>query len=111
MRYRRLVADKAARAVAQHGLFFGEDECHWEIPLSECSIGFSVDPHGEEAPLRRLEPCGPWPILRDAAKGPLLRMRSLLRPRQIEDALGDDAEHHLRGSALDRIGLGAQPGP
>ena len=29
MRHRRLVADKAARAVAQHGLFFGEDECHW----------------------------------------------------------------------------------
>jgi hypothetical protein len=28
MRHRRLVADKAARAVAQHGLFFGEDECH-----------------------------------------------------------------------------------
>jgi hypothetical protein len=30
MRHRRLVADKAARAVAQHGLFFGEDECHGE---------------------------------------------------------------------------------
>ena len=28
MRHRRLVADEAARAVAQHGLFFGEDECH-----------------------------------------------------------------------------------
>jgi hypothetical protein len=33
MRHRRLVADKAARAVAQHGLFFGEDECHWGIPV------------------------------------------------------------------------------
>src|SRR5205085_10332014 len=32
------------------------------------------------------------------------------RPRQIEDALGDDAEHHLRRAALDRVGLGAQPG-
>ena len=28
MRHRRLVADEAARAVAQHGLFFGEDEGH-----------------------------------------------------------------------------------
>ena len=36
-----------------------------------------VAPHGEEAPLRRLEPCGPsgGHILRDAAKTPLLRMR------------------------------------
>src|SRR6202790_3325665 len=33
------------------------------------------NPHGEEALLRRLEPCDPWPILRDAAKTPLLRMR------------------------------------
>src|SRR2546425_8856774 len=32
------------------------------------------------------------------------------RPRQIEDALGDDSEHHLRGTAFDRVGLGAQPG-
>src|SRR5260370_7045910 len=32
------------------------------------------------------------------------------RPRQIEDALGHDAEHHLAGAALDRVGLGAQPG-
>src|SRR5665647_3757180 len=31
-------------------------------------------------------------------------------PRQIENPLGDDAEHHLGGAALDRIGLGAQPG-
>src|ERR1700716_1659626 len=29
MRHRRLVADKTARAVAQHRLFFGEDERHW----------------------------------------------------------------------------------
>src|SRR5438270_10860394 len=28
MRYRRPVADQAARAVAQHGLFFGQDEGH-----------------------------------------------------------------------------------
>src|SRR5262245_39344179 len=28
MRHRGLVADEATRAVAQHGLFFGEDECH-----------------------------------------------------------------------------------
>src|SRR5665647_3206313 len=49
-------------------------------------------------------------ILRDAAEWPLLRMRSLSRPRQIENPLGDDAEHHLAGAALDRIGLGAQPG-
>src|SRR5262245_34749494 len=33
-----------------------------------------------------------------------------LRTGQIEDALGDDAEHHLTRAALDRIGLGAQPG-
>ena len=33
MRHRRLVADKAARAVAQHGLFFVEDECHGRIPV------------------------------------------------------------------------------
>ena len=33
MRHRRLVADKAARAVAQHGLFFGEDECHGGVPV------------------------------------------------------------------------------
>jgi len=32
-------------------------------------------PHGEEAPLRRLEPSDGL-ILRDAAKTPLLRMRS-----------------------------------
>src|SRR3569832_1557620 len=35
---------------------------------------------------------------------------SCLRPRQIQDALGDDAEHHLGRAAFDRIGLGAQPG-
>ena len=28
MRHRRLVADQPARAVAQHRLFFGKDECH-----------------------------------------------------------------------------------
>ena len=39
-----------------------------------------------------------------------VRVSSRLRPRQIEDALGDDAEHHLTGAALDRIRLGAQPG-
>src|SRR3954452_7286099 len=33
MRHRRLVADKAARAVAQHGLFFGEDECHGKLSI------------------------------------------------------------------------------
>ena len=32
MRYRRLVADQPARAVAQHRLFFVEDECHEGIP-------------------------------------------------------------------------------
>src|SRR5438445_3917285 len=26
----------------------------------------NLKPHGEEARQRRLEPCGPWPILRDA---------------------------------------------
>ena len=30
MRHRRLVADETARAVAQHRLFFVEDECHGE---------------------------------------------------------------------------------
>ena len=35
---------------------------------------------------------------------------SALRPRQIEDPFGDDAEHDLAGAALDRVGLGAQPG-
>ena len=33
MRHRRLVADKTARAVAQHGLFFGEDEGHGWVPV------------------------------------------------------------------------------
>src|SRR3954452_1733250 len=33
-----------------------------------------------------------------------------LGPRQIEDALGDDAEHDLGRAALDRVGLGPQPG-
>ena len=37
MRHRRLVADEAARAVAQHRLFFVEDECHWVIPVQSCS--------------------------------------------------------------------------
>jgi hypothetical protein len=35
MRHRRLVADQAARAVAQHRLFFGEDEGHGEVPRIE----------------------------------------------------------------------------
>src|SRR5215203_3330699 len=30
-------------------------------------------------------------------------------PRQLEDVLGDDAEHDLGGAALDRVALGAQP--
>ena len=34
MRHRRLVADEASRAVAQHRLFFVEDECH-QYPLAE----------------------------------------------------------------------------
>ena len=33
VRHRRLVADQAARTVAQHGLFFGEDEGHGQVPL------------------------------------------------------------------------------
>ena len=33
MRHRRLVADKTARAVAQHGLFFGKDEGHGRVPV------------------------------------------------------------------------------
>src|SRR3954452_8403983 len=37
------------------------------------------------------------------------RTSGTLRPRQVEDALGDDAEHHLGSAALDRVGLGAQP--
>src|SRR3981189_1368242 len=37
-------------------------------------------------------------------------MGSELSPRPSEDTLGDDAEHHLAGTAFDRIGLGAQPG-
>src|SRR6478752_2949322 len=37
-------------------------------------------------------------------------MRSLSSPRQIQDAFCDDAEHDLAGAALDRVGLGAQPG-
>jgi hypothetical protein len=36
-------------------LFFGEDECHGE-DSDFSSVDFAVDPHGEEAPLRRLEP-------------------------------------------------------
>src|SRR5580700_4312534 len=35
---------------------------------------------------------------------------SALSPRQIENTFCHDAEHHLRGAALDRIGLGAKPG-
>src|SRR6185295_17968480 len=38
------------------------------------------------------------------------RRRGCLSPGQIEDALGDDAEHHLARAAFDRVGLGAQPG-
>src|ERR1700688_875210 len=49
-------------------------------------------------------------ILRDAAKWPLLRMRSFLGARQIEYSFRHDAEHLIAGPALDRVGLGAQPG-
>jgi hypothetical protein len=38
MRDRRLVADQAARAVAQHCLFFGEDESHEMNPMNVVSI-------------------------------------------------------------------------
>jgi hypothetical protein len=33
MRHRRLVADKPPRAIAQHRLFFAEDECHFRVPV------------------------------------------------------------------------------
>src|SRR5262249_5974908 len=45
-----------------------------------------------------------------AGRSPASTAWNDLRPRQIEDALGDDAEHDLASAAFDRIGLGAQPG-
>src|SRR5579871_2943426 len=40
-----------------------------------------------------------------------VRTRAMvLSPRQVEDALCDNAEHHLGCAALDRVRLGAQPG-
>jgi hypothetical protein len=95
MRDRRLVADKAARAVAQHGLFFGEDESHG-FPFEISGYFVVIE---REARARNLE-----------TRFTLRARTKCLSPRQIEDALGDDAEHHLAGAALDRVGLGAQPG-
>src|SRR5882724_4278700 len=37
MRHRRLVADETASAVAQHRLFFVEDECHGAVPVRSVS--------------------------------------------------------------------------
>src|ERR1700674_5727010 len=63
----------------------GARDCvDWHAPyfvdcISGHTLGMSppLIPHGEEALLRRLEPSGDSapPILRDAAKTPLLRMR------------------------------------
>ena len=41
MRHRRLVADEAARAVAQHRLFFVEDECHGSFRFRRVDEVFS----------------------------------------------------------------------
>jgi hypothetical protein len=44
MRDRRLVADETARTVAQHGLFFGEDEGHGEsvLKFKASILGFVI---------------------------------------------------------------------
>ena len=51
MRHRRLVADETARTVAQHGLFFGEDEGHGESDLTfEADMSKFVIPGWPEGP-------------------------------------------------------------
>src|SRR5712671_4698692 len=45
----------------------------------------------------------------DASRRPGMT-EGVLRPRQIQNPFGHDAEHDLAGAALDRVGLGAQPG-
>ena len=115
MRHRRLVADKAARAIAQHGLFFGKDECHWRSSgleqLRVKRFGFVIPGRVEDANhdvrcTSENSSMVPGSTLRAAPE----RRRMSSSPRQIEDAFGDDAEHHLAGAAFDRVGLGAQPG-
>ena len=92
MRHRRLVADKAARAVAQHGLFFGEDECHEkDVSGLRASRDLMIVIPGR---VRRREPG----IVEDSGFAALASPRNDgegSSPRQIEDALGDNAEHHL----------------
>ena len=80
VRDRRLVGDEIARGVAQHRLFFVEDEGH-EIPIPSTR-------HASPAKAGTRDGSG---------------------SRQIQNPLGDDVELDLAGAALDRIGLGAQP--
>src|SRR5712672_412304 len=46
----------------------------------------------------------------DAPRNDVSLSPAASRPRQIENPFGHDAEHHLGSAALDRVGLGAQPG-
>ena len=82
MRDRRLVADKAARAIAQHRLFFAEDECHGIFPFG--SHFLVVIPGRCEASN---------PESRDSGSGPLDHpgmTGESSSPRQIENPFGHD---------------------
>jgi hypothetical protein len=70
-------------------LFFGEDQGHWRIPVSKMTRDFSDVIPGRVADANPESRGSGF----DASRRPGTTGR--LRPRQIEDALGDDAEHHL----------------
>src|SRR5439155_15561825 len=88
MRHRRLVTDETARAVAQHRLFFVEDEGHGRgSGKFESSIDVNCTWRGQNSLFTlmvRRRSCAvsnhEASILRDAAKRPLLRMRSFFKP-------------------------------
>src|SRR5215212_6293242 len=52
---------------------------------------------------------GPPPPLRGGGSARGAAATPSSTPRQLEDVLGDDAEHDLGGAALDGVALGAQP--
>src|SRR4051795_7673990 len=99
MRHRSLVTDETTRAVAQHGLFFAEDECHSGDSVQRTTF---LDRHSGMA---RRTSSGLPGLRLDAPRND----GGISRAWQIKNPFRDDAEHHLAGAALDRVGLGAEP--